>query len=427
MTTERGNYSGDSIRSKVLPNLFATILLATISIVPILDRDLPQVIRLGVFFIWLFTTFQIGVIRKNTAGRGVLVGWIIYFCLQIVYSLTGVSREITFFLAKCYIYALPIAMVYVTRYYNRKELKVLLYSIMMVFTICLVHNFFLGSSGEEEIFEITSEDKGTNSGGTAFVSGCLFILPSLWIFLRFNKNRIIRLACAGIIVGCIYYMLVINSRTTVLVIFAFLILGMLIVELSMEKQIKPGKLLFRIVIIVALSMAVAAPLLSSLISYYGDAARMVSRLEDLSFVAQGGKIEDIGHGSLFYRYLLWQTSVNTFFESIPNFLVGIGEKEVAGDLDSLISSGVGSHSEFFDLAARYGMLGILIYISLIRKSFHYLLRLVNNPKIKNYTIVVITTVVIYSFFNITTTSACLMVMLFLVFPITLQLLKEENI
>ena len=419
-------YKGSKIRKGVYLNIIATTMLAVIGIVPLLDRDLDQAIRLGIFFFWIVTLPSVGSLRGNALGKKIIIGWLVFFLLQALYSLIGMSRELTYFLARLYIYALPVAMVYVTSFYNRKELNILWYSILFVFVFCLVQNFFIGSTGDDEIFEITSEVRGSNVGGTAFVTGCMFIIPSLWLVFKKGDKKLLRFISIGVIGGSVFYMLVLNSRTTLLVVFGVLVAGMIMADRSV-KRAATKRLVFRMVLLLIVMMVIAAPILTKLAGYYGDVLRMSDRLEDLAFAAGGGDINDLGRGSLYYRYLLWQASITTFFSSVPNFLFGVGEKEVVLDLYSHINSGVGGHSEIFDLAARYGIIGIMIYFYMISKTFRFLLRITKDMRIKNCMVVVLTCVVMYSFVNNTTTQACTMVMLYLFMPITLILLNNEEL
>lgn len=415
------------IRPSVLPNLLATLLLVIISIVPLLDRDLPHAIRLCVFLIWSITALSISSVRRGQLGWGVISGWALYLALQVFYSIIGYSREITFFLARCYIYVIPIVMVYVTRFYNAKELKVVWNSIVIVFSICLIHNFFLGSQGDE-IFDLTSEEKGSNAGGTAFVSGCMFIIPALWMLIKKGKTFFYKLLSILLISGCLVYMFVWNTRATVLVVFGIMAVGFFIADRSEKKHISPRKMIIWMVLILVVSVVIAAPVLTKLAGLFGDAARMSDRLEDLAFAAGGGDIMDLGRGSLFYRVLLWQASINTFLGDIVHFFVGIGEQEVKDpDIQGLIRSGVGNHSEIFDLAARYGLLGIFVYINMIKKTFRYMLKLSPDGGFRNSLIVLITTIIIYSIFNVLTSQACSMVMIYLFLPITIQLYKYKKL
>lgn len=417
------------IRSFIVPNLFATILLVIICVVPLFDRDLPHVFKLGIFLLWSLTALSVGKIRKGQIGRGVLVGWFLYLALQLFYSIIGYSRELTFFLARCYIYVIPIAMVFVTRFYNVKELKVVWNSIIIVFAICLIDNFFLGYQGEET-FDLTSETKGSNAGSTAFVSGCMFIIPALWMLIRKGRLLFRKIISGLLIIGCVVYMFFLNSRATVLVVFAIMILGLFIADRSERKYITPKKMIIWMVITLLASVIIAAPVLSKLAELFGDgdAARMSDRLEDLAYAASGGDIMDLGRGSLFYRVLLWQTSINTFLGDITHFFIGIGENKIKyADLQDLISSGVGNHSEFFDLAARYGLVGIIIYVNMIKKTFRYMIDLAPNEWSRNSMIALMTSMIIYSFFNVLTAQACSLVMLFLFLPITMQLYKYKKI
>lgn len=417
------------IRTSVAINLMAIIFLSAVSIVPILDRDTPQAIRFGLFLLWVVSSLSVA--RLDTGDRGfkLMQWWTIYLLLQLSYSVVGYSREPTFFLARCYLYVMPIVMVYITRFFSLKEIKILWLAFVAIFAASLIYNFMLPPMSEdEEAFYVTSADRGSNAGGTTFVVDNLFLIPIFWIVFKVGIKkfwRVFSLAAMGL---CGVYMIFWNNRATALVILIIMAVYMIIVE-SRNYTIRHRKTqsIVTIVIVAVAGFFAFVPILNFLSEYFSEMSRLSERLQDLAYVMQNGGVGDLQGGSLFYRVLLWQTSIQTFFGGIVNFLFGIGERTTGSmDIFELVKTGVGCHSELFDLAARYGLLGILIFVQVMRATYSYLLNISDDEHTRDRVRVIISGIFIQmTVNNISPTGTMSVIFIFL--PATLMLLKYKKI
>ena len=389
------------IRPKIFPNLLVTIFLIIISITPILSRDLPHGVRLTATILWFVTALRIGHINNKSIEYKIILWWFLYLILQIVYGLVGISREFYYFFTKLCIYVVPIAMLYIVRFYNNRERKIIWWAILLTVGINVLQNFTLAPLDEaEELFMDVhgSTTRGSNAGGSAFVAVCFLIMPVLWMAFRYSRKNINKLGCICVIAVSGIYITMYNSRATALVILFLEVF--LIVIIETKKRLNYRGFYLKSFIILPVAVAALFFLLPEIIQTFGFSARMVRRFTDLFTVMGGDDIESLQGGSFQARYFLWQTSINSFFSSIPHFIFGIGEKRMVDISDmALIRAGVGQHSEIFDLAAKYGVIGLVIFYNMMRKTIKYILCLTSNYKLGAMMRVYFIGLIIYAFVN----------------------------
>ena len=175
------------------------------------------------------------------------------------------------------------------------------------------------------------------------------------------------------------------------------------------------------------ALILIGPLLNLFADVFSENMRMMSRIEDLAFVADSGSTGDLDEGSLYTRSILWMASINTFVSSVQNFLFGVGESVYETDVYSLLAKGVGNHSEFFDMAARYGVIGIIIYYFIIKNSVRFFSLLTKDEKIKDYMFIIFIGIMLFGIVNNLSKGVTTFIMIYLIFPITIELLNKKAI
>ena len=119
------------------------------------------------------------------------------------------------------------------------------------------------------------------------------------------------------------------------------------------------------------------------------------------------------------RLQLAQTSLNTWFSNPISFLIGIGDhtQSFGGDL---IKSGIGGHSEFIDVAARYGVIGIVVFLNIIKEYYILLKRLTYSREIQKYVNIIFFIFLLMGIFN-NVFEPMQLLFLYIVFPIVIEL------
>lgn len=418
----------DKVRLNALFNFFVTITLVAIGCTPYLINNVPNALVLVLFVLWVGSTYFLHSFIGNEKGFRI-VRWIaLLLGIKLIYCVVGISGNILAPLAGLYIWVIPVAMVYICNYYCLNEIKLLWLFFVVIFAVNLISNIQIGIIGGQFAFRKTEESMTTNAGGTPFVVGCMLLIPTMWMVFKCCKGKWIKrlavfmMACAG------YYIVFLNTRATALVILLFMLIGFVMIDTMKKKQPDPKQLLVRMLLLGVIMFSIALPLMQLLIDLFSQNSRMLARINDMSYVLEGGDVEELGEGSLFARSNLWMTSINTFLGSLSNFIFGIGENPVEGkDYYFLLRSGVGRHSEFFDLAARYGVIGIFIYYHILKYSYVFIISLFRDPVIKNYVTIILIGVLFYGFVNNLSDNLTTIIFVFILIPLTGILLNYKII
>lgn len=419
------NLDKRKVRSSVVPNLVLTILLATVAITPYLSRNASYILNLIIWFFWCISSLTLPGKQVYKIENKVFKWWVIYMVWILTMCIIGHSNvSINFILIRLPIYTVPIMMSVVLTKYNRNEKRVLWRTILLVFSCNLAHNILLGIFNPDAFISLdginpTKEDNATNAGGTAFVVICLFVSAILWVFIRTSVKK--TLFYSLLLLASLIYILFINSRTTILLTLVVLVVGFVI---ATRPNLNKWRLILGLAVFTLLAFFFFVPLLQWLIDVFADSQRMTERLSDLLTVSEGTNPEDLENGSLAQRYLLWTTSINTFLSDARNFLIGVGEDNHGYDFFSLIKSGVGAHSEFFDLAAKYGLIGIVIVYKALCSTFVKILSTTDDLQVKNMSVAIMIAFLLYSFVN-TTFVAGIFYIMFIFFPLSLMLSDKK--
>ena len=230
---------------------------------------------------------------------------------------------------------------------------------------------------------------------------------------------------SGVVLIALYVTVINNRATAALVLFIelFVLFLLRIVHKKGKSIVAIGSVL---IIILLVSFFFLGDILEAAIGMFEENERFLKRLNDIMAVSEGVAIEDLDEGSLAVRYLLWMTSVNTFFSSIPHFLFGVGVDVHEGDVASLISYGVGCHSEFFDLAAQFGIIGVIVIYKFLRSFIKFTIGMSASEKQNSILIIFWGGFLLYSFVNLTFCPPVFYV-LFLFLPISLVLINNKII
>lgn len=423
------NNQKGTLRPNVLVNLVLASILISFAYTPILLRNVSDILKLAILGMWAFTAYTIPMPFGVKMPKKVTIWWGIYAFWLFAMCIIGHSDiSINYFIVRIPLYAIPFVMVVVIGKYNIEEKLLLWKIILIVFVVNLVFNMLMDTSSFDNLdkLDATTSDKLTNAGGTVFVVLCLFMIPIMWILNRNSfkpKNKFLSLV---ILFLALFHMTIQNNRATSSIVLLIMVIGFWVVSRITEESKSHKRLFVLVFLLLVLLFIFIVPILQTFLSLFDDSSRMNERINDLVAVSEGGDIDTNGKGSLGQRYLLWMASINTFFSSIPSFLFGIGEDGHQHDFFSLLRYGVGEHSEIFDMAARYGLVGLILMYNMLSNTFRYFKVINSIFNIHKMLDVIIVGFIVYSTFNGTFNEPTLY--LFLVFlPLTLVLLYYKVI
>lgn len=425
------NKIGNSIRSKVLVNLVFLAALVLIDITPLLERNLHPLIHLGVFVLWFITSRRLHIKKQYEKPSEMLKWWGVYTFWEIFMCLIQHSNiSPTHYISTIYFFFIPYMLMVLLQSYNIREIKLLWTLFFVIFIVNLLQNYIIGVNNPDvfrlrDSFEKT-ESFFSNAGGTGFITACLFMAPVFLLIVQGSTKKLVRQIMAiGVILIAVYISIINNRATATVILFVeiFMLLLLRYVLRNMKSFVSIGVVL---VVLFLVSSIFLDEILKFSINILGSNERFSRRLEDMLTVSSGTNIEDLEKGSLAARYFLWMTSINTFLSSVPNFLFGVGIDIHEGDMWSLAKYGVGCHSEFFDLAAKFGIIGVFIIYKFLSSYIRFTWKLSASEKQKKFILIFWIGFIFYSFVN-GSFAAPVFYVLFIFLPSSIVLVNNKKI
>lgn len=332
-------------------------------------------------------------------------------------------------LARIPVYIVPFMMATIINKYNLREMELLWKTIFVIFIVNLFSNYLIFFR-DPDIFERLQFDDansgwGTNAGGSTFVLQCLFISAIMWVAHVLTKNIKTRTYTLIFIFIIFVYMMFMNSRGTAMVIWFFMALLFYLNKKGILKNSSMKSIIIWSGILILVAVIFSTQLLDLFMQIFAGSERLNTRLGDMKEIADGESIETMD-ASIGLRYVLWNTSINTFLSGATNFLIGVGEHVHDPDFRSLVESGVGGHSGFFDLAATYGMLGLVIIFNYLKNTFAYIKILLYSNEETLLLNIIFLAFVIYCCFNLMLIANFLCVITIFL-PLTIILINNKRL
>jgi hypothetical protein len=360
MVNDKMNIEEINILKKIVH--FLTIVIIIWSMTPFCRRNISIIIMVAIIVLWM--SFALLLQIKNIVAMKIpkYIFFLFVWLLMIFsYRFIGFSdaawgnyfNELLFFMfvwiGDCYIK-------YMGEYHCQ---RIFLYT-MIIVVVNIIHNIYLLSIYPNASVMINYSDiyNGTNVGGSTFSLFALILFCILLICFTDNTKKTRKWIYAISGVMCVLYILLAARAITVM--FLVIAIGMyLYMRLTANKKPRE-KIIFALFLIVLIFLGSfgIGNLLKMVGSIIGN-DRLTERLNAMANVLLGYDSDD--NLSLTGRVELYKLSISTFLSSIKNFTIGVGYHTSTDlSLSWLFSVGIGNHSEFLDLAARYGLIGVLI-------------------------------------------------------------------
>ena len=415
-----------SIRLKMVVNMLPIIVLMLFYYTHYIVGTYSFFIPLLLLIFWVIQSVMISSV-KNVMFNRIATGWWIYLFLCVAMVIIGLSStNMNFVISRLPIYIIPGMGYFVIKNYNKRESIILLVFFALIYGANLIYNIVLGTT-MPDIFE---EQESTelliqfgimmNIASTGFISVGVFLVGILFMVVLLRKGLIKRLFPILMAIPIGYYMLFQNTRGTAILLLLVEMVGLVIAyfEPRNRRNIRPYYIGMGIGLII-LTFVLFIPIIEFIIQNL-ESERLAERMEDLIDLKQsGGNTSQLDEGSLAMRLLLAQTSLNTWLANPLNFLIGIGDhtQSFGGDL---IKSGVGGHSEFIDVAARYGVVGIIVFVNIVKDYYKMLKRLAYSRDVQKYVIIIFVIFILTGVFN-NVYQPLMLLFLYIVLPIIIEL------
>lgn len=415
-----------TIRLKMVVNMLPIIGLMLFYYTHYLEGTYSFVIPLGLSVLWIFQSIIISS-ANNVLFNKIAIRWWVYLFLCITMVIIGLSStNINFVISRLPIFIIPGMGYFVVKNYNKRESIILLRLFALIFGANLLYNIVLGTTMPDIFEEQESTELSIQFGimmniaSTGFINVGVFLLGILFMLFLLQNGLIKRLFPVLVAIPIGFYMLFQNTRGTAILLLIVEIAGLLIAyfEPKDKRKLKPYYI-GMVVGLVVFTFVLFIPIIELVIQYL-QSERLAERLNDLVDLKQsGGNTSQLKEGSLAMRLQLAQTSLNTWFSNPISFLIGIGDhtQSFGGDL---IKSGIGGHSEFIDVAARYGVIGIVVFLNIIKEYYILLKRLTYSREIQKYVNIIFFIFLLMGIFN-NVFEPMQLLFLYIVFPIVIEL------
>ena len=423
-------YNENKTRSLNMVNMLPIIGLVVYYYTHYLEGTYSFFIPLGLTFLWLVITLFTGR-TKGLFTNKVSLWWMAYLLICVVMVVIGLSStNLNFVISRLPIFLIPVIGYYVIKNYNKREKVFLLITFFIVFFANLAYNIFLGFQ-LPEIFEEQESTEASielsvmmNIATTGFIVVGYWLIGTLLMCTNTIKGKGWKLLYIVLTIPIAYYMLFQNTRgTAILLLIIELILFLLATYEPKKKENRRVYYLISMGIVITVGLVFFIPFMSWLMEQL-QSERLADRFNDLvDFQASGGNLNNVREGSLTERFLLAQTSLNSFLSSPLSIMIGIGDHTQAFGGD-LVKSGIGGHSEFIDVLARYGLVGAFVFWNIIKSYYGMLKKLITNRDILKYVNVVFVIILLSGFLN-NIFQPNMLLFIYLVFPIILELTDRK--
>ena len=204
--------------------------------------------------------------------------------------------------------------------------------------------------------------KRINIGGSTWYNGVFFFfMVCFFAFLNVERKiyRYILLGCA-ILAGLFIFGYCLKAS-----VILFTVMSAVLLYFAKRSGNNTTYMIVLFVIFSIVYLVVETysdEIINFILSYIND-KRLAIRL--VALVDTENENAEIGVSTVEARVNLWMLSLKTWLDNPVTFLLGIGDHSPSYRIDGL---GIGHHSDFFDIPARYGLIGLLLMYKILRLS-----------------------------------------------------------
>lgn len=399
--------------------VFLVIVASLFHLTPLLYENY----KLIIIALWLLSMVYFVFSNKRKASselKKMCVFGICYIVMGLIYSLVGISsgkimRDMLFSLFVFPMMLLVLMDAKVTKY----NVRLLFHVIAIIGAINIIDNIRLSFlyPGITTMTEDTLEKLGLtgfNVGGSPFISMATFYLAIVMIAFLYAKDMVDKFLFLFYAIIAFVFVVFFSFKASSL-IYAILIVGIMFVVNSAKRPVKAA---VAIGIIGGMSLIFIDPIIHLLISII-DNPRVGSRL--LIFTEEGDAYGNAN--SINSRIDLWFLSLRTWLDTPSNFLFGIGEHS-RNDFLRTDLSGIGNHSDFLDILAKYGIIGGIILFNILKRLFIYAKKLADSRSF--YMIMVFFVLILMFGFTKKIILPSISIMMFVFFPLCLYYINGSE-
>lgn len=391
------------------------VLFSVIAFTPLLGQELPPVVLPVILLSLLVLIFRQ---ERSLISNRITIIVFLFFAIDVFYHLIGISERIGNAITRFICFMTIVLFLFINDNLGVKEKKFIFYSVLIIVAVNVIDNIRLNilyPMASILAIRYGESFKGLNIGTTMFnTMSLLFYVVCLFMLLNTKKiwGRVIYMAFSAVSVA---YMLFFGMRGSIVTIMFVITLLMFI-----AKYVSKYKVLW--LLLPLLIIPIANPnFVFDIVANIIPEGRLESRLDDLQNVADEG----ISDGSFSGRVRLYNVSLNTYTDNLMNFMFGIGEHKATAFEDGNASTGVGGHSEFIDVLARWGTIGAILIFLIYYFAYKILITQSHSIYLKNQIKVMYFALILCGVFK-TIFSTYIGIVGFILMPMSVWMLENEN-
>jgi hypothetical protein len=213
-------------------------------------------------------------------------------------------------------------------------------------------------------------DGRINIGGSKFYNAIYFFFTVCFFCFLNSRQKVIRhLLMASVVLSLVFISVFCLKAAVIL----FSCLSVILLYFA-KKSRSAKKFFVRIAMPAFFALLVVLlfeDVLIELILNTFTSDRLAQRL--ILLIDSDSEYASAGASTVNARADLWMMSINTWLDNPVNFIFGIGDHRANwGAGETAAETGIGQHSDFLDSLARYGLIGALLLIAILKLSFTYI-------------------------------------------------------
>lgn len=373
-----------------------------------------------VFFLYEVHTFNMS---NRKLGNLLFLGFI--FVLDCaIYKFIGVSSaSMGYCTSAPFLYFAPVlALMIIDKCDNEQQIRFLFHFLSLAVAINIADNIRLSYEfGMENIvFQrlggIMEEEgiTGLNFGGSIFVNMSVFYACIMFMAYLKSNVRWEKILFALYIGISAYFIVVCSLKASAIIL---MLMSFVLMYMSVISKANISVMLMIMTVFGVGAFFFLDDIIYLLINVI-DSDRVTKRL--IMFTAES----DVqGSSSFEARSNLWMVSIETWLSSLGTFFVGIGNHNWH-DFMTTADSGIGNHSDWLDVLAKYGIIGALILYLSVKVYYDYL----KNKYDISYKYEILSFFMLIIVMGLTkkVVHAQTSIMIFILFPLTLRYYSNKE-
>lgn len=345
------------------------LLLTVLTATPILYNTIY------ILFLWLLFLCFFGMPWKDKTNKTLKRIWsysVVYMFISLFYVMIGISQVKMGYCFASFTYFFPIlGLMAVDSHLNFSQVKLLFYAVVLIIALNILDSIRISILNPGVLyqslndgFELIGETK-QNVGGAMFVNMVLFYINLMMIAIYNTAKKGERLFFVICLVIAVIFIVGFSLKASAVLLAVVSILAQIIAHKGQKNM---RAIIITGVALLSLIVLFRDEIIFLIIDIVGS-DRLASRL--LLFVSDSNSMSSGDDSSLTARIDLWIVSLETWLSSPISFLFGIGDRN-PHDFSSFAASGIGYHSDFTDVFARYGLIGAYIFFKTLVLLYKYL-------------------------------------------------------